>query len=71
MTVDQIQLKKPEVIRSIVDTAGSFQDLLGDIRRGVGPVPLEEKEERSVRRYDTAEKFVSRFAYLMPANVKL
>lgn len=31
MAVDQIQLKKPEVIRSIVDTAGSFQDLLGDI----------------------------------------
>lgn len=49
MALDQIQLKKPEVIRSIVDTGGSFQDLLGDIRGGwkLGSIGRKRGEERA------------------------
>ena len=71
MAVDQIQLKKPEVIRSSGDTARSFRDLARRYSES-WLVPLEENAERRARpSYDTAENFVSRLAYLMPANVKV
>lgn len=49
MALDQIQLKKPEVIRSIVDTGGSFQDLLGDIKGGwkLDSIGRKRGEERA------------------------
>lgn len=73
MAVDQIQLKKPEVIRSIVDTAGSFQDLLGDItweRSWAGSIGRKRGEERAALRYCRKVCFPIRLSD-SPANVKL
>lgn len=73
MAVDQIQLKKPEVIRSIVDTAGSFQDLLGDItweKSWAGSIGRKRGEERAALRYCRKVCFPIRLSD-SPANVKL
>lgn len=57
VALDQIQLKKPEVIRGSADTARSFRDPAFDT--GKAGCFRWKKKRRGASRYDTGEKFVS------------